>query len=254
MISKDSSICQPSYFVVALSPWQNLRGARASKTQELNSQLAALNKTVRCYTAALEATRECLDRLQGDQLLAMEPTLRNCLDTHEAHFPSLVLEPCVDNRVEFAHDRDIVNSLRMAISKVGCIASTATGLQNAPDKDQSPEESGGHPPKRDVHFTLAAIVGTGPQDVAFTTPSDTVVVEMRSGSEQDFLATGAEGPVIGRVILHTKLRGAKHLAYESEQFFESLSRPVLDNRQEHVFAGDNIPTVRFTKTLRVSGR
>lgn len=212
-----------------------------------------LNQAIYAYTAALETTGECLDNLQGDQLLAMEPDLRTCSDRQEAAFSSLTLEPCVDDRVEFTYDRDIANALRLGISKLGCLPSMDVDVKNVPDKKRKPPEHGSHPAKhRDVHFTLAAIVGAGPKNVAFATPSDTVIVEMRDGSEKDFLEKGIEGPVVGRVVLHTKLKGAKYLTYESEHFFESLSQRVLPE----VFhqSSDDVPAVRFTKTLRVSGR
>lgn len=230
---------------------QNLRGARASKTQELNAQLERLEHVVSAYTSALALTGDCLDRLKGDQLLAMEPDLRKFFETNEADFSTLTCDPCVDDRVEFAYDRDVANALRLGISKVGCLASISTEFQDAQDKTKNAPEEGVHQATRDIHFTLAAIVGASPENVA-ATPSDTVVVEIRNGSEKEFLRTGIEGAVIGRVVLHTKIQGVKYLTYESENFFESLSQRVLSERQKA--PSDRIPTVRFTKNLRISGR
>lgn len=230
---------------------QNLRGVRASKAQELNAHLEILGQAMRSYTAALKTTGECLDNLEGDQLLAMEPDLRSCLEKHEGDFPSLKLEPYVDDRVEFAYDRDVAYALRLGISKIGYLAPIDTDAQDAPDK----RVKVAHLVPRDVHFTLAAIMGRKrPDDVAFETPSDTVVVEMRNGSEQNFLKTGVEGPVVGRVILRTQLKGANFLAYESENFFESLSQRNATALRKEPPCDNGIPTVRFTKTLRVTGR
>lgn len=228
-----------------------MRGARVSKTQDLNAQLAALEQLARAYTAAMETTGVCLEKLRGDQLLAMEPDLRKCMDKHEADFQSLALDPCVDDHVEFAHDRDVANALRLGISKYGCLTSINAGLHTAPDKKEQPPEEVVKSATRDVHFTLAAFVGPNKKK-ANATASDVVVVEMRSGSEQDFLKNGIEGPVIGRVVLHTRLQGTKYLTYESEHFFESLSHQVLTDKQQSF--SDGVPTVRFTKTFRVSGR
>ena len=228
-----------------------MRGARAGKTQDLNAQLAALEKLARAYTVAMETTGVCLEKLRSDQLLAMEPDLRKCMDNHEANFQSLKLDPCVDDHVEFAHDRNVANALRMGISKHGCLTSINAGLQNAPEKKEQPPEEVACSATRDVHFTLAAVAGPSTKK-ANAIPSDIVVVEMRSGSEQNFLKDGIEGPVIGRVVLHTRLQGIKYLTYESEDFFESLSHQVLSDEQQSF--SDGIPTVRLTKTFRVSGR
>lgn len=199
----------------------------------------------------METTGVCLDKLRGDQLLAMEPDLRKCMDKHEENFKSLTLDPCVDDHVEFTHDRDIANALRLGISKHGCLTSINAGLQNAPDKNEQPPEEVASSATRNIHFTLAAVAGPSTRK-ANAVPSDIVVVEMRSGSEQDFLKNGIEGPVVGRVVLHTRLQGTKYLTYESEHFFESLSHQVLSD--EHKSFSDGIPTVRLTKTFRVSGR
>ena len=199
----------------------------------------------------METTGVCLEKLRGDQLLAMEPDLRKCMDKHEADFQSLTLDPCVDDHVEFAHDRDVANALRLGISKFGCLTSINAGLQHAPDKKEQPPEEVVTSATRDVHFTLAAVAGPSKKK-ANAIPSDIVVVEMRSGSEQEFLKNGIEGPVIGRVVLHTRLQGSKYLTYESEHFFESLSHQVLSDKQRPF--SDGIPTVRVTKTCRVSGR
>lgn len=184
----------------------------------------------------------------------MEPDLRLCLDKHEAEFSSISLHPCVDNRIEFAYDRDVANAIRFGISKVGCITSNDEDFQKARFLDEKKEvpEEGAPPANREVHFTLAAVVGFDSQEVTFATPSDSVVVEMREGSEQDFFTRGIEGPIVGRVVLQTKLKGAKHLTFETEHFFESISNRVLTHQQKS--SADCIPAVRFTKTLRVSGR
>lgn len=257
---------------------QNLRADRASKIQDLNKQLNELNETVNAYAGALETTDTSLKYLHGNQLLAMEPTLRACLDKHEANFLSLEREPCVEDRVEFEHDRDVAVALRLGISQVGYLAQTEAEFRNAPDRKQKRETSkapaqevhtSSTPKDRKIHFTLAAIVGARPQEFTSATATDVVVVEIRNGSEHDFLKNGKPGLVIGRVALHTKFRGAKHLTYESEHFFESLSQQAAPKRQQRVqqqrrkqdqeFSScyginDDIPTVRFTKTLRVSGR
>lgn len=233
---------------------QNLRGVRASKTQELNAQLEVLDKAMRSYTAALDTTGECLDKLEGDQLLAMEPDLRCCLEKHEGNFPSLILEPCVDDSVEFAYDRNIATALRSGISKTGYLVPVDTDSRDAPgNRATTVDVKNARFVTRDVHFTLSAILGKRPDHVAFETPPDTVVVEVRNGLEQEFLRTGIEGPVVGRVVLRTKFKGAKYLTYESEHFFESLSqRTVTVPRVPPCDSG--VPTVRFTKTLRVTSR
>lgn len=256
---------------------QNLRADRASKIQDLNTQLDKLNRTVNAYGVALETTDKSLKYLHGNQLLAMEPTLRECLDKHEANFVSQPLEPCVDDRVEFEHDRDIAVALRLGISQVGYLAQTEADFRNAPDRTQKREKSkapeqevhkSSTPNDHNIHFTLAAVVGARPQEWTLAAPTDVVVVEIRNGSEHEFLKNGKAGPVIGRVALHTKLKGAKHLKYESEHFFESLSQQVAPKRQQRkqqqrerqrelsacYDIDDDIPTVRFTKTLRVSGQ
>lgn len=196
----------------------------------------------------METTGVCLKKLKGDQLLAMEPDLRKCMDKHEADFQSLTLDPCVDDHVEFAHDRDVGNALRLGISKYGCLTSVVAGLR---DKKEQPPEEVVSSATRDVHFTLAAVAGPSKKK-ATANPSDIVVVEMRSGSEQDFFKNGIEGPLVGRVVLHTRLQGIKYLTYESEHFLESLSHRVLSDKPQSF--SDGVPTVRFTKTLRVSGR
>lgn len=224
-----------------------MRGARISKAQDLKAQLTALEQLTRAYTSAMETTSVCLEKLRGDHLLAMEPDLRKCMDKHEADFQSLALDPCVDDHVEFAHDRDVGNALRLGISKYGCLASV-NGPQNK--KAQPPEEVVGSA-TRDVHFTLAAVTESNKKK-ATANPSDIVVVEMRSGSEQDFFKTGIEGPLIGRVVLHTRLQGTKYLTFESEDFLESLSHQVMSDKAQSF--SDGIPTVRFTKTIRFSGR
>lgn len=259
---------------------QNLQADRVSKIQDLNKQLNELNKTVNAYAVALETTDTSLKNLHGNQLLAMEPTLRECLDKYTANFRSQELEPCVEDRVEFEHDRDIAIALRRGISQVGYLAQTAADFRNAPDQKQKREMSkaSGHevhtsstPNTHQIHFTLAAIVGARPQEMTLAIPTDMVVVEIRNGSEHDFLKSGETGPVIGRVALHTKVKVAKHLKYESKHFFESLSQeaaaPQRQQKRKQQERGkqrqgssscydidDDIPTVRFTKTLHVSGR
>lgn len=209
--------------------------------------------------------------------MSMEPALRWCLEKHEAEFASLPLEPCADNRLEFAYDKDVAAAIRAGISKLGGMASAETdfkekdGFGHSKRSKQKITSQGVQSTLPEVHFTLAARVGGagGSKRVGVgfsSSKSDTVVVEMRHGSEEEFLTTGAEGAVIGRVVLETKLEGAKYLQYESEQFFESLSRRAwsTSDRQDSGTAsrGDNstllpvdpIPAVRFTKRLRVAGR
>lgn len=267
------------YLLRSTNRSQNLQADRASKLQDLNKQLNELTETIKAYAAALDTTNESLKYLHGNQLLAMEPTLRECLDKHEANFLSEQLEPCSGDRVEFEYDRDIAIALRLGISQVGYLAQTKADFGSTSDrthkrgKPRAPEQevhtswtSNGH----DIHFTLAAIVGARPQEeLTLATPTDVVVVEIRNGSELEFLKNGKPGPVIGRVALHTKLKGARHLKYESEHFFESLSqqaapkwqqrKQLQEGKQQQELSScheidDGIPTVRFTKTLRVSGR
>lgn len=209
---------------------------------------------MRSYTVALDTAGECLDKLEGDQLLAMEPDLRCCLEKHEGNFPSLILEPCVNDCVEFAYNQNIANALRVGISKIGYIAPVDTDSRVTPgNRTTAVAVKNAHFVPRNVHFTLTTLLGKIPNHVAFETPLDTVVVEVRNGSEQEFLRTGIEGPVVGRVVLHTKFKGAKYLRYESEHFFESLSQRTVTIPR--VPPGDSgVPTVRFTKTLRVTSR
>lgn len=226
------------------------------------------------YDTALDTTNTSLERLHGDQFLAMEPALRECLDAYEAEFPSLELTPCVEDRVEFEHDRSIANALRQGISRLGCVVN-AVRPKRKKGKSTAPEQelhASSTPSEHSIHFSLAAIVGARPQEATFADPTDTVIVEIRSGSEHDFLKSGVTGPVIGRVALHTKFKGAKHLAYETEHFFESLSQQATPARQSRKQQqqqqaekerqkyqalsrdADSVPAVRFTKVLRVFGR
>ncbi|CAM9648078.1 unnamed protein product [Ectocarpus sp. 8 AP-2014] len=251
---------------------KNLRADRAQKKQDLNAQLAKLGQVMRAYEAALDSTNTSLERLHGDQFLAMEPTIRECLDAREAEFPSLELTPCVEDRVEFEHDRSIANALRQGISRLGCMVN-AVRPRKKKDKSTAPEQdlhASSTPSEHNIHFSLAAIVGARPQEATLASPTDKVIVEIRSGSEHDFLKNGTTGPVIGRVALHTKFKGAKHLAYETEHFFESLSQQATPTRQsrkqQHQAEkkrqkqptpsrdDDCVPAVRFTKVLRVFGR
>lgn len=194
-------------------------------------------------------TGECLDALGGEQLLAMERDLSKCLDKHDADFASLALEPCVDGSVEFAYDRSIFKALVAGISKVGCLPSNDVDRGDDLYEVQTAAEEDSNPAHRDVHFTLSAVT-EDTKGVNSVTSDETVVVEVRNGSEQDFLERGIEGPMVGRVILHTKLKGAKHFAYDAEHFLESLSQRML-SEYEQPKPDNSIPTIRFSKTLRV---
>ena len=224
------------------------------------------------YTTALEMTDTCVEKLRGNQLLAMLPALRECIKKHDASFPLLELQPCVEDRVEFEHDRRVAGALRQAISQIGYVIESDADFRHVPDrarkndKSKAPELS--TPNDHNIHFTLAATVGARPKDATAATPTDVVVVEVRKGPEHEFLENGIAGPLIGRVALHTKLKGVKHLAYESEHFFESLTQQAAPEhhqtrkqpRQQSQKSStsscndDEVPTVRFTKTLHVLGR
>lgn len=259
--------------MIARNPFdvlQNLRTDRAIKTQDLDNQLEKLEKTVDAYGIALEMMNKCLENLRGNQLLAMTPPLREGLNKHDAKFPLLELHPCAEDRVEFEHDRRIATALRQGISKLGYLAQSEADFRGVPDRKKRREKSTAlqkpTPNDHNVHFTLAAVVGRRPQEVTSATPTDVVVVEVRKGPEQEFLENGIAGPVIGRVALTMKLRDAKHMTYESEHFFESLSQQAAPERQQQQRRrqhrqpssqsddADDVPTVRFTKTLRVIGR
>lgn len=250
---------------------QNLRTDRAIKTEDLNKQLEKLERTVNTYTVTLEMMNKCMENLRGNQLLAMIPTLREGLNKHDARFPLLEFHPCAEDRVEFEHDRRVATALRQGISQLGYLVQSEADYRNVPDRkkrrDKSKTLKKSTPKDHDVHFTLAAVVGGRPRDVTSATPTDVVVVEVRKGPESEFLENGIAGPVIGRVALTMKLRDAKHLTYESEHFFESLSQQAAPERQQQRLRQqqqpqtspysddeDDIPTVRFTKTLRVFGR
>lgn len=243
---------------------QNLRAERAKKTQDLDAQLEKLEKAVNAYTVILEMVDKCMENLHGNQLLAMVPVLRESISKHEANFPSIELHPCAKDRVEFEHDRRITSALRQGISQLGYLAHTEADFRRVPDNKQRKERSKGlqksTPNDHNIHFTLAAAVGARPREATSATPTDVVVVEIRKGSEHEFLENGIAGPVIGKVALTVKLKDAKHLTYESEHFFESLSQQAAPERQQKLHSspysdgGDDIPTVRFTKTLRVLGR
>lgn len=236
---------------------QTLRTDRASKTQALDAQLEKLEKTVNAYSVTLEMVDSCMENLHGDQLLAMVPALRDCLNKHDAQFPSLELQPCAEDRVEFEHDRRIAIALRQGISQVGYLAQTEEDFRCVPNRHQRKRQPKAAPKSaasdHNIHFTLAAVVGGRSQEVTSATPTDVVVVEIRRGPEHEFLEHGISGPVIGRVALTMKLTDAKHLTYESEHFFESLSQQAAPERQQ-LHDEDGVPTVRFTKTLRVTGR
>lgn len=243
--------------------------------------------------------------------MAMEKDLLTCLEKHEAEFASLPLEPCVNDRVEFAHDEQIARAITKGISKMGCVALAATNFAGDGDVDEDAKSKSNKrktkppPPspgkndrnsgtnKRDetpqrgtdknpgcsaaprVHFTLAANIGgvgihQNKTSASFCAPEgDVVVVEVRQGAEEEFLKTGIEGPVLGRVVLETKLEGAKYLKYEAEHLFESLCPWVLSSSargsggSSNIFTGGRgtlqpyasyTPGVRFTKRLRVAGR
>lgn len=250
---------------------QNLRIDRATKTQDLDQQLEMLEKTVDAYAVALDMMNKCVEHLHGNQLLAMVPTLRECLNKHDAKYPLLGLHPCAEDRVEFEHDRRIAIALRQGISRLGYLAQSEADFQCVPDRKKRRETSKAQqkstPHDHSIHFTLAAVIGGRPQEVTSATPTDVVVVEIRKGPEHEFLENGISGPVIGRVALTMKIKDAKHLTYESEHFFESLSQQAAPERQQQhrrqqqqpqssSTSGDedDIPTVRFTKTLRVIGR
>lgn len=238
--------------------------------QDLDAQLEKLEKTVNAYAVTLEILNKCMDNLHGNQLLAMVLALRECLNKHDANFPSLKLQPCAEDRVEFEHDRRVAIALRQGISQVGYLAQTEADFRCVPDRKQRKEQSKALPKStphdHSIHFTLAAVVGGHPQELTSATPTDMVVVEIRHGPEQEFLENGIAGPVIGRVALAMKLKDAKHLTYESEHFFESLSQQAAPERQQQrrrqqqlqslQYSDDegDIPTVRFSKTLRVIGR
>lgn len=209
-----------------------------------------------------------MENLRGNQLLAMTPALLQCLNKHDAKFPLLELHPCAEDRVEFEHDRRVATALRQGISQLGYLAQSEADFRGVPDRKKRREKSKALQKSandHNIHFTLAAVVGGRPQEVTSATPTDVVVVEIRKGPEHEFLENGIAGPVIGRVALTMKLRDAKHLTYESEHFFESLSQQAAPERQQQRRRQqlqpssqsddeDDIPTVRFTKTLRVIGR
>lgn len=249
--------------------FQNLRTDRASKTQDLDAQLEKLEKTVDAYAVTLEMLNKCIDNLHDNQLLAMVPTLRECLNKHDTKFASLELHPCAEDRVEFEYDRRTAIALRQGISQLGFLAQTEADFRRVPDRKQRNNQTNvlqkSTPNDHNIHFTLAAVVGGRPQEVASATPTDVVVVEIRQGPEHEFLESGIAGPVIGKVALTMKLKDAKHLTYESEHFFESVSQQAAPERQQQRQRKQQpksspnseegvIPTVRFTKTLRVIGR
>eukprot|EP00903_Cladosiphon_okamuranus_P010650 g10071.t1 len=242
---------------------KNLRTDRATKTQDLDKQLEKLEKTVDAYTVTLDMINKCMENLHGNQLLAMIPTLRESLYKHDAKYPLLELHPCAEDRMGFEHDRRIAIALRQGISQLGYLAQSEADFQCVPDRKKRKEKSKAKQKSatndHSIHFTLAAVVGGRLQEVTSATPTDVVVVEIRKGPEHEFLENGISGPVIGRVALTMKVKDAKYLTYESEHFFESLSQHVEPERRQQQSSStsddeDDIPTVRFTKTMRVISR
>ena len=87
------------------------------------------------------------------------------------------------------------------------------------------------------------------------TPKDTIVVEVRSGTEWDaHKSGGGNGSVLGRVIVVSSIERPPRDAYTTSQFFESFYTHVQNESTTTVRHSDvGVPTTRFTKVLKFNG-
>ncbi|CAM9615753.1 unnamed protein product [Choristocarpus tenellus] len=218
------------------------------KVRALSRQIKALEKVVAAYDTALDTAGLCLDQLHCDEFMATGPCIEQRMDALQQQAQSLQLEPCVDDHISFSCDKGILDCARHQISKLGSVNSISA-VKEAGSKVQEQEQVEG----TKLHFNLEASVGVHPRHVGFAVPTDKVVVEVRGGSEAEVLSGGKEGPLIGRVILVTQLEGAGQTSFQSEQLFESLSQASnMGSSSSASNVSTSIPTVRFTKVLRVA--
>jgi len=120
---------------------------------------------------------------------------------------------------------------------------------------------------RDIHLTVRALVpknngGLVGDPYHQAPPKDTVVVEVRKGSEKQVARSGVEGEVLGRVIIVNTIMNPPRDEYKVEQYFESLQTQTelhqdfekkdkewVKERRSKV-AYRNVPTTRFTKSIQ----
>ena len=90
--------------------------------------------------------------------------------------------------------------------------------------------------------------------VGVSTPQDTIVVEVRSGTEWDARKDGGDGAVLGRGIVVNSVERPPRDAFTTAQFFESFYTHAGDEDTVTVRHSDSgVPTTRFTKVLKFNG-
>ena len=119
---------------------------------------------------------------------------------------------------------------------------------------------------RDIHLTVRALIpknngGLVGDAYHQAPPRDTVVVEVRRGSEREVARTGVDGEILGRVVIVNTIMSPPRDEYKVEQYFEQMyTRADLHEdfgERDGVLVKDrrskvthrNVPTTRFTKTI-----
>jgi hypothetical protein len=96
-----------------------------------------------------------------------------------------------------------------------------------PEINQVGAQSQGQDLGRDVHLTVRALIpknngGLVGDAYHQAPPRDTVVVEVRRGSEREVAKSGVEGEVLGRVVIVNTIMNPPRDEYKVEQYFEQL--------------------------------
>ncbi|GMI15775.1 hypothetical protein TrVE_jg4340 [Triparma verrucosa] len=149
---------------------------------------------------------------------------------------------------------------------------------NADEEDKDAEEEEDYEQLeigKQIHLTVRALIpriGDGVTNDEFHKENngtkDTVVVEIRKGSEKQVAKQGHAGEILGRVIIVNSIEQPPRDDYNVEQYFESLytqteilevpdgfhenDKKLIKNRRDPV-THRSVPTTRFTKLIRFQG-
>ncbi|CAM9264042.1 unnamed protein product [Chrysoparadoxa australica] len=244
----------------------SLNDIKSSKTHALNRQLLELKDAALSMEHAVHIGSKVLQTVEGDQFVALVPSMESRVKDLKKQASKLKHEPCTDAKMAFKSDVELLGVMFKAVRKIGSFATTGSipQVKEGPEwgdnageaSPANPEETGPpnarrKPKQSAVYFSLTAenigIVGAKhahyktSRSSKYVPAEDTVVVEVRGGSDAEAIERGTEGPLLGKVVLATRLDNGGSSCFESEQRFESMK----DRSQQ-----DPVSAVRFTKVLR----
>jgi len=282
-----------------------LKDIGGAKSAALGKQVGEIREMKKNMEETAKMARNALDMLHLEEYSAMIEPLTKHLEGLGDSYSTLQREACDDSSIAFVgggrekvvagifehfgaihSSSDTLPGFQKLAGDVGDGRSPRKGTRKKPGKEnkenEGPIAEGSNDDdeydvlekSKSIHLTVRALIpriGDGVTNDEFHEENngtkDTVVVEIRKGSERQAAKVG-HAEILGRVIIVNSIEQPPRDDYKVEQYFESLytqteildipdgwaesDKKLIKKRRDPV-THRSVPTTRFTKVVRFQG-